>query len=401
MTEQPSACRQASDSREVAEFERVDWDEVGGWRRRVSLDHAVFLCGVALVAALYGRRAGDVFLIGRWNLGGEVWLLLVAAVFLLAYVVVPALRSRRRARRVLGRLRGRPGTLLALAYLGSVVVVGLWANLGGARPDVTLDRFQPPVGTAVDKQITNNDCSGEVTAGDGGTELCHGSWEYPLGTHRQGFEMIDLLVAGTRPMVYIVVITVGLIVPLATVVGVVAGYRGGLVDDLLMAYVDAQLSLPAILVYLFAFMFLFNSMFVFMIAFGLLSWGGIARIVRSETLQRREEGYVLAARVFGSSDRHILRRHLLPNVANSIVPAAFHLIAVVVLTEAGLSFLGFQPIDWAWGATVAEGLQERPPLDIWWVSAFPAVLLVGTVLACKLAGDGLRDVLDPRGERSG
>lgn len=389
------------DRRDSAEFERVDWDEIErGWRHRVSTERAVLFVGLlAVVGLLWSHRSdGGAYLVMRWNVGWEDWVLLLSTVVLTAYVLVPLVRNRHRARRYLGRLRGRWGTLLSLGYLGLVLLFGFQALLGDLRPDLTLDRYQPPVGASISTEHIR-DCVGETT-GDGVWDgTCYGTWEYPLGTHRFGFEMTDLLALGARPVVYIVLVTVGLIVPLATVVGLVAGYHGGLVDDLLMAYVDAQLSLPAILVYLVAYMFVFNSMFVFLVAFGLLAWGGIARIVRSETLQRREEGYVLSARAVGSSRWYVIRRHIFPNVTNSVLPATFHLIAIVILTEAGLSFLGFHPMEWSWGQTIGNGLQHPPdPIDAWWTSTLPVVALAVTVASCKVAGDGLRDVLDPRGE---
>ena len=189
--------------------------------------------------------------------------------------------------------------------------------------------------------------------------------------------------------------TLGLIAPLATVVGLAAGYYGGRVDDALMTYVDAQISVPAILIYMVAYMFFFNSMAVLLVAFGLLSWGGIARIVRSETLQRSEEGYVLSARAIGARDRYVLRRHLFPNVTNTVVPATFHLIAILVLTEAGLAFIGFHASFQSWGMTISEGVFYGAT-RAWWISALPAAALAVTVVALKVAGDGMRDVLDPR-----
>lgn len=196
-------------------------------------------------------------------------------------------------------------------------------------------------------------------------------------------------------MLYATVVTLGLIVPLAAAVGLLAGYYGGLADDLLMAFVDVQLSVPVIVIYLVDYMFVGNSMALLLVAFGLLSWGGVARIVRSETLQRREAGHVRSARAAGGSDAYVLRHHLLPNVADSVVPAAFHLVAVLVLTEATLSFLGFHVAFQSWGMTIAEGLFQGPPLTVWWNSLLPALGLAVTVLAIKAAGDGLRSVMDP------
>jgi peptide/nickel transport system permease protein len=147
-----------------------------------------------------------------------------------------------------------------------------------------------------------------------------------------------------------------------------------------------------------AYMFVFNSMAMLLVAFGLLSWGGIARIVRSETLQRSEEGYVLAAQSIGAPNWYILRRHLFPNITNTVVPATFHLIAILVLTEAGLAFIGFHTSFQSWGMTISEGVFYGRTQG-WWNSLLPAVALALTVGALKVAGDGFRDVLDPRGDR--
>lgn len=385
---------------DVAEFERIDWTAVDEGRALPSPEPVALLVGLAALVAVYVHHVltDQVYLAFRWNVGPADWLALSALVVVLAYGVVPAARNRRETRRVLRRLRRRRLTALALAVVVGVLLVAVVGAVLVRQPELTLDRFQPPVGTSVPYHITQSDCAGPVADGFDSDRPCFGTWEYPLGTDRWGYELTDLLLVGARMVVYATVVTLGLIVPLATTVGLVAGYYGGTVDELLMAYVDVQLAIPAVVVYLVGFMLVGNSLFLLLVAFGLLSWGGIARIVRSETLQRREEGYVLAARSVGASRPYVLRRHLLPNVANSVVPAAFHLIAVLVLTEAALAFVGFHAMFQSWGMTIAEGVFTGPVREVWWASTFPAVALAVTVVALKVAGDGLRDVLDPRGE---
>ncbi|MFT4884008.1 MAG: peptide/nickel transport system permease protein [Natronomonas sp.] len=383
-----------------AEFERIDWDRIEESPPRPALEHVAFVVGLLALCAvyLYHDRSGETYLVSRWIVGRADWLLLFSAVVLAAYGAVPLLRDPKRAVRLVGRLRRHPATALSLVFLAGVVVMALWALLTDFRPDLTLQSFQPPVWDTVPYFTSQGDCVGRLAEGYDPERPCYGTWQFPLGTDRWGYGMIDLLLVGARPIAYATIVALGVIVPLATGVGLVAGYYGGLVDDLLMAYVDIQLSVPAVVLYLIAFMFILNSMFVFLVAFGLLSWGGIARVVRSETLQRREEGYVLSARAVGAPDRYVLRRHLLPNVTNTAVPAAFHLVAVIVLTEAGLSFLGFNVSFQSWGMTVAEGLFNGPRTVVWWNSTFPAIALALTVGAFKVVGDGLRDALDPRGE---
>lgn len=388
-----------ADSGELARFEQVDWDTINIKKRIISVERIVFVFGMLAVAALFHahRESGEVYFIFRWDTGYEDWLILASLVLLTAFIVVPLVRNWRHTVRLLKRFWGRWGTLLSLIVFATVLLVGIWAMLTGFRAlipwEVGIDTVEPPVWAT--KPIDPvSDCAGAVS-GDG--TICHGSWKYPLGTDSSGYKMTELLIMGTRPVVYATVLTIGIIVPLATIVGVVAGYYGGFIDDLLMAYVDIQLSFPAMLVYLVVFMFVLNSMVFFLIAFGLLSWGGIARIVRSETLQRREEGYVLTARSLGAEGPYIIRKHLIPNVTNTAIPAAFQLIAIIIVTEAGLSFLGFHPIDQSWGHTIQRGFTRASPISHWWVATLPAFALAITVVSCKLLGDGLRDILDPRG----
>ncbi|USZ72780.1 ABC transporter permease [Natronosalvus halobius] len=391
---------------DVAALEQIDWDRVDSASRRFSLERIALVVGVLAVglAYLYYRWKDSIFLVARWYVGPEDWLLLLALVVVVAYGAVPMIVDPSHGHRLLARLRRRWATVASLVVLGAVVLTAFYAMITGLQPRLTLesgtagtDKLQPPVGFSGSYLETGQDCVGSVTGDSVYDQQCHGSWEYVLGTDRWGYEMVDLLVVGARPVAYAVLVTVGIIVPLATIVGLVAGYYGGSVDDLLMSYVDVQLSIPAIVIYMIAYLFIGDSFFVLLAAFGLLSWGGIARIVRSETLQRREEGYVLAARVLGASRPYVLRRHVLPNITNSVIPAAFHLMAVLVLTEAALAFLGFHATFQSWGMTMGEGLFRAAPLDTWWVSTLPAIALGLTVAAFKVAGDGLRDALDPRG----
>ncbi|MFC7230240.1 ABC transporter permease [Saliphagus sp. GCM10025308] len=401
-----SARDEPSGQTDVAALERIDWNRVDSSKRRFSPERIALVIGVLTVglAYLYYRWRDSIYLVARWYVGPEDWLLLLALAVIVAYGAVPMVLDPSRGRRLLARLRRRWATVATLTVLVIVTLTALYTMITGFQPRLTLysgtagtDKLQPPVGFSGSYLETGKDCVGMVTGDTIYEQQCHGSWEYVLGTDRWGYEMVDLLVVGARPVAYAVLVTAGIIVPLATIVGLLAGYYGGSVDDLLMSYVDVQLSIPAIVIYMIAYLFIGDSFFVLLAAFGLLSWGGIARIVRSETLQRREEGYVLAARVLGASRPYVLRRHVLPNITNSVIPAAFHLMAVLVLTEAALAFLGFHATFQSWGMTMGEGLFRASPLDAWWVSTFPAIALGLTVAAFKVAGDGLRDALDPRG----
>jgi len=393
------------------EFKQVSWDEVEPPRGLLTAERAVLVVGLAVVAALlaYDLTAEPPTLVAGWDVSQIEWGVLVSVVVLLAYGLVPALRRRAGLRRVLGRLRSRPAALAAAVFLTLFALVALVGPVVLSRPRIQFQyAFHPPVGFSTGVDVYQ--CLGETT-GSVFEQRCHGTVEFPLGTNRRGHPVGHLLVSGARTALNVLLVTAALVVPIAILTGLVAGTRGGLVDDLLMAYVDIQLSVPAVMVYFIGYIYLGPSLLLLVVAFGLFSWGGIARLVRSEALQRRESGYVTVAESLGASRAYIARKHVLPNVTSTVVPAVFQLLALLVLVEAGVAFLGFHDIEvYSWGATISEGLNaavagqlqnraEVPAYRVWWVSTFPALAVAATMLSLKLLGDWLRDALDPRGER--
>lgn len=395
-----------------ARFERVDWDEIERSRWSVPAERAALIVGVLFLGALflYDAHVAHVYLVGEWDVDAIDWTFLLGCVVLVAYVGVPAVRNRASTRRVVDRLRARPSVLLAGTYLTALAVVGLIGPVVLGTPDIRYDHgYHPPVGFSVSGVVDPPTCLGETT-GRGFESACHGSWTYPLGTNERGHPVDHLLASGARVALYVAVFAVAFVAPLSAGVGVVAGLRGGLTDDLLMAYVDIQQSVPAIVLYLVGVMYWNMSLLLLLVTFGLLSWGGIARIVRSEVLQRREDGYVLVARSLGASKLYLAKRHLVPNVTNTLVPAVAQLVATLIVVEAGVAFLGFHDVQlYSWGSTIAESVSGAvessghprapvPAYRIWWVSTLPALALAATVSSLKLLGDGLRDALDPRRE---
>jgi len=390
-----------SSSDDVPRFEEVDWDDVDRSGSVLSPERATFLAGLSLVAVAYWYdvAVARVYLIADWRTRAVDWALLLSLVILVSYGVVPALRRRDRMRRVLARAASRPLTMLGGAYLTAILAVGALAPVIAVDPGLQFQyALHPPVGVTTDAPV--QECLGTETGGPF-DRTCRGSLAFPLGADDRGVPMEYLLVTGARVTFYVLAITAAFVVPLAAVIGVVSGLRGGRIDDALMGYVDLQLCLPAIVVYVVANAYWHTSLFVLLATFGLLSWGGIARLVRSETLQRREAGHVRVARGFGASWTYIARRHVLPNVTNTLLPAAFQLLALLLLVEAGVAYLGFQDVQlYSWGATISQGLSAgHPAYEVWWVSAVPGLALVLTVFSLKLVGDGLRDALDPRGGR--
>ena len=393
---------------ETPRFERVDWETVGGQKRCVSAERGTLIAGLLFVFLLflYDLFLAGVYLVGTWRAEPLDWMILLAVVLLAAYGIVPAIKRRDSVQQVIRRLSSKPATLLAGLYLLLFAFVGALGPLFVSDPGLRFEQaFNPPIG--VSTQVTPFDCFGEVT-GPPLDQYCHGSLSYPLATNERGHPLGFLLVSGARVALYVTLFTVAFVVPLAAAVGVIAGLRGGLIDSLLMSYVDIQLSIPAIILYFLGYAYWNPSLLLLLVTFGLMSWGGIARLVRSEVLQRREDGHVLVARSLGASRSYIAKRHILPNVTNTLVPAAFHLLAMLILIEAGIAFLGFHELElYSWGSTISESVNaavpgyvhsraEPPAYQIWWVSTLPALALTLTMLSFKLLGDGLRDALDPR-----
>jgi peptide/nickel transport system permease protein len=228
-----------------------------------------------------------------------------------------------------------------------------------------------------------------------------GSWSPFLlmgETGRLQRDVFELVVNGARLSLLISVLATTISVLIGTIWGGVAGYFGGFLDTVMMRIVDAILSLPLLFVILVASKFLGSGNWVSVtLIFGLLGWGGISRLVRSQFLTLREEAFVDAARAVGVSDARIIFRHILPNSLSPIIVSATLSIAGVIVGEAFVSYLGFgvdvsQP---TWGNVLSNSL-EFVTQGNWWWPFFPGAAIVLTVLGINFMGDGLRDALDPR-----
>lgn len=219
----------------------------------------------------------------------------------------------------------------------------------------------------------------------------------PLGYDELGLNIFARLMGALQTTLTVAAFAVLIIVGLGTTVGAVAGYAGGLIDNLLMRFVDVVLSLPSFfLIVMIVAMFGTGNMWVVIFAIGFTGWTTAARLVRGEFLSLRESDYVQAARVLGASDARIITRHMLPGALAPLVVAATLGIADSVVVEATLSFLGFgiQPPAASLGnmLTHAQDYVVRKPIMIW----YPGLTLIAVVLCASFLGDGLRDALDPR-----
>jgi peptide/nickel transport system permease protein len=220
--------------------------------------------------------------------------------------------------------------------------------------------------------------------------------EYPLGTDNLGRCILSRLIHGTSVSLQIGVIVVGIAATTGVTLGLIAGYRGGLVDELIMRIVDVLLAFPGIILALAIAGILGPSLYNVMLALAVVGWTSYARVVRGSVLSVKEKEFVEAARALGAGEARIMFRHILPNVTAPVIVMATLGMAHVILAAAALSFLGLgaQPPTPEWGSMLNDGrafMRTAPHLTI-----FPGLAIMVTVLAFNFLGDGLRDVLDPR-----
>jgi peptide/nickel transport system permease protein len=223
-----------------------------------------------------------------------------------------------------------------------------------------------------------------------------GSIEHPLGTDKLGRDILSRIIYGARVslMVSLVAIFVGGAV--GTTLGLISGYFGGWVDSVLMRLVDISLSLPTILLALVLVAAVGPSFGTVIAVLVILLWARYARLVRGETLGIKERDFIARARVAGASHTRIMTRYIFPNVVNSLIVLATLQVGYVILLESALSFLGAglpRPTP-AWGLMIADGRELI--VTAWWVSMFPGLAIMLTVLSLNLLGDWLRDHLDPK-----
>lgn len=222
------------------------------------------------------------------------------------------------------------------------------------------------------------------------------SWSHILGTDEFGRDIFARIIHGARVSLKVGVLAVGFSIIIGGTLGAIAGYYGGHLDNIIMRIMDIFLAVPSILLAIAIVSALGPNLINLMVAISISSIPGYARIVRASVLSIRDQEYVEAARAIGASDARIIIKHIIPNSLAPVIVQGTLGVAGAILSVAGLSFigLGIQPPAPEWGSMLSGGRQYLR--YAWWVTTFPGLAIMITILSLNLLGDGLRDALDPR-----
>lgn len=280
--------------------------------------------------------------------------------------------SRARKRAVLRRLASNRSAVAAAVVLLLIVVPCAAAPLfapynPSAQPDIIALRSQPP------------------------------SLSHPFGTDPFSRDVLSRLLYGGRVSLSVAVIATLVSITLGTAYGAIAGFAGGVIESVMMRLLDALLSIPRLLLLIAVFAAWRQlALFPFIVIVGFTGWYGLSRVVRGQVLAMKGQDFVISARALGAGRARILLKHILPNVLSPVIVAAALGVGHVILLEAGLSYLGVgvrQPQP-SWGNIIQDGSDQIAHL--WWISFFPGLAIVMTVMAFNVLGDALRSALDPR-----
>jgi peptide/nickel transport system permease protein len=279
-------------------------------------------------------------------------------------------------RGALRRFRLGDFPILPVLILGTIAFVAIFAEfLAPHNPEVGMltARFKPPFW------------------------MERGSYEYLLGTDQLGRDVLSRLIFGARVSMIVGITAVLVAGVIGTTLGVLSGYLGGWVDQVVMRLTDTWLALPSLTFAIFLAAIVGPSMWNIVIILGGVYWTRYARVVRGEVLSLKEREFVRLAVVAGCSKTKIMLRHVLPNVLNSAIVLATLMLGVVIISEASLSFLGVgvPPPEPAWGLMLSDGKQGLM-VGYWWLTVFPGTCIVLMVLSANILGDWLRVKLDPQ-----
>lgn len=396
-------------------FDQVDWNELSSsssWMG-ISINTKLFVLTAVPVVALgiYNWRyvseresvfvrlgeelnlAGPVETLGLdYNPEGLDFLFIFTLLLFLWYMVLPLVQNPRMTRYYWREFKRNRPAVVSLLWLLIVFVGGLLGPFIIPVPEQDiLAAHQPPAFASVSDTYVVS-CFGNIVDG-----RCQGTWEYPLGTTNGGRDVFALIVHGMTISMQIGFITTTIVATIGITFGTVSAYSGGWIDEVLMRFVDIVLSFPTLPFYLLILYSFGASLGMFILVFALFAWGGTARYVRSKALSISEEEFIKSARISGASKARVIRRHIAPNTASSIITQLTLLIPAFLLAEAQLAFLGLGDSSVpSWGQLISSG---RSHLDYApWTVLAPGIALFLTILAFNFLGDALLDALNPEAE---
>ena len=415
-----------------ARFEDVDWDRIDSENRGRSLKSRIWLAIVSIWATAFGGTLFVRYVMGDSILSEQLgplqdildptvvnavpllslndgwvsfpvvgvvelhnWLWWITLAGFIYYGAVPLYENPRMTRYYWRRFRKNKAAVISGLFLAVIFVIGIVGSsvTSQPRPEAGLDGI-PPVGISTESY--NIGPAGQEVA-DCANGVCTGTWEYPFGTTTSGEDIFLGVIHGMEVSMMVGLTATAVSVVIAASIALVSVYYGGWIDEIAFRWVDIQLTFPAFFLYLLLVYSIGGSLFILILIFGFIEWGGGARLMRSEALQRREEPYITASKAAGANPLWTMRRHLMPNISNTIITYASLSIPSIILAEAALSFLGLgDPTMISWGQLIADGRDNLA--NLWWISTFPGVFLFLTVLAFNFLGDALRDAIDPRHE---
>ncbi len=382
-------------------FDQVDWDELSrsGW-----LDLSINSIGMLITSiplallGLYdwrfiGDRTDTFEFIGlSRNLESLDYFFIFTLLLFFFYLILPLYQNPRMTKYYWKEFKRNRPAVVSLGWLLIVFAGGLLGPLVISAPEQDiLIGHQPPVFLSVDAANVAT-CVGDIVGGQ-----CQGTWEYPLGTTRGGKSVFTSIIYGMTISMQIAFITTTIVAAIGISFGTVSAYAGGWVDEILMRFVDIVLSFPTLLMFLLILYIYGAGLGMFILVFSLFAWGGTARYVRSKSLSVSEEEYIKASRISGASTYRVVRKHVVPNTASSIITQLTLLIPGFLLAEAQLAFLGLGDSNIpSWGQLISAGRSDLAFAP--WIVLAPGIVLFLTILAFNFLGDALLDALNPEAE---
>jgi peptide/nickel transport system permease protein len=382
-------------------FDQVDWNDLSrSGRFDLSINSlGMLLSTIPLVLlAVYdrhviGQRTPTFEFIGLERNLETIDFIFIFTLFLAFwYLVLPLYQNPRMTRYYWKEFKRNRPAVVSLGWLGIVFVGGLVGPLVLSAPtQELLIAYQPPVFTSV-VDTTPATCVGEVMNG-----RCYGTWQHPLGTTQGGKDVFTMIVYGMTISMQIAFVTTTIVATIGISFGTLSAYSGGWVDEIMMRFVDIILSFPTFLMFLLILYIYGGGLGMFIVVFSLFAWGGTARYIRSKSLSISEEEFIKASRISGASTYQVIRGHVVPNAASSIITQLTLLIPGFLLAEAQLAFLGIgDSAVPSWGQLISAGRSDLSFAP--WIVLAPGIVLFLTILAFNFLGDALLDALNPEAE---